>query len=191
MRRILSLSALVLALSGGVALADRGGARHSGGMSSRGDHGYRGDVRGNFGGRRDSGFRGYRDSNLAGRTGGHARGPTRAHRRNVYLNNGRFDFGSGVSFGWRVPTPARRHVDYRMQPAPLFENAQPMAGYLWVPGQWRWTGNQWTWSAGYYQPDPAYQDYSPGYPSAAPQSYPEDSSQGYPDGDPDGYPSSY
>ena len=190
MRRILSLSALVLALSGGVALADRGGSRgHSGGMSSRGDLGYRGNVRGSFGGHRDGGFRGYGGG--AGRAGGHVRAQTRPHRSNVYLNNGRFDFGGGVSFGWRVPAPARRHYDYRMQPAPLIENAQPMAGYLWIPGQWRWTGNEWSWSAGYYQPDPAYQSYAPNDPSSSPQGYPNGSPQQYSDGVPDGYPPNY
>ena len=187
MRRILSLSVLALVLSGGAAFADRGGnvRDHRGGSvsspGSRGSHGGNGGFidrgahggRGGNGGFIDRGSRsGYNSGNY--NRGGFNRGSYNtghASRRPVYLNNGRFNFGGGVSIGWNVPATTR-HYDYRYRPTAVLETPQPVAGYLWVPGQWRWTGYEWSWSAGYYQPDPAYQS---GYQN----SYP---SEGYPPG---------
>lgn len=181
MRRILSLSALALVLSGGVAFADRGGGsrdhRGGGGASS---HSSRGGGSYNSGGYNSGGYRGgshnggfsTRDNHNRGFNNGstgHVR-PVQTYRRNVYLNSGRFDFGGGISHRWSAPIVSSRYYDYRSRPSALAENPQPVAGYLWVPGQWRWSGYEWTWSAGYYQPDPAYQNggYPPGYGSTDP-----------------------
>ena len=185
MRRILSLSALALVLTAGVAMADRGGGGrdHRGGGSSYGSRGNAG-VGSHRGGSSDyNRGGGYNRGGSYNRGGGYNRGSsysTGGHRdgygggyvrsparRSVYLNNGRYDFGGGVSFGWRAPVTTR-HYDYRSRPMAIAESPQPVAGYIWVPGQWRWSGYEWTWSAGYYQPDPAYPTgsgtgYPPGY----------------------------
>jgi hypothetical protein len=128
-RRVLILSSLALALSGGAAFADRyrgGGARGGGYVShpvaSRGysaprssGYGYRGGyaVRGGFGVR--SGY----------------------DRRPIYM---------------RGPVMREHYYNYYRRPAYITESYAAMDGYVWVRGDWTWDGAEWIWQPGHYQP---------------------------------------
>ncbi|MGN6107476.1 MAG: hypothetical protein ACTHU0_20370 [Kofleriaceae bacterium] len=133
MRRILPLSLLSLTLLGGVAFADRG-------HSSRGrDH---------------QTVRDHRDQR--GRV---ARDRRVVQRRPVYASNGRFVFHNGVSHRYTRPVIRQRYFDYRYRPRVLVENYTPVAGYVWVSGQWQWNGREWLWTAGHYEIDASYYAY--------------------------------
>lgn len=90
-------------------------------------------------------------------------------RRPIYVSNGYYQFDNGYRYRYARPVIHRRYFNYRVRPQIIVENYQPVAGYVWIPGQWQWNGYEWIWSAGYYQIDPAYSDsgYSdPGYDPA-------------------------
>jgi hypothetical protein len=146
MLKALSLSALVLGLSGGVALADHGrGGDHRGGSAEhrpapqsrvviRDRHEWHGG--GNV-------IRDHRDWN-----GGRVivRNEARYHRvdrRPIYISR---------------PVIRERYYNYYRRPAVIVENYNTMPGYYWVAGGWAWNGYEWVWQAGHYEPDPSYID---------------------------------
>lgn len=158
MRKILPLTALVLGLSSGVALADRHdhrGGDHRGSVSRDHRGSWRGGaavvVRGGAGVRhggvvvRDRGFRG----------GWHGGGRVVVHNRPHYVRRPIF-----VS----RPVIRTHYYNYYRRPTILVENYAPMAGYYWVAGRWTWNGYEWLWQPGHYEPDPNYVDpYYDGY----------------------------
>lgn len=149
--KFLPLTALILGLTGGVALADRDHGRG-------GDHGRSGDHRGrdhrggDYRGRgdhrvvvRDHG-RDHRDHRVYDRRGdrhyyGGNRGYYRNDRRPIYVSR---------------PVIRERYYNYYRRPAIIVENYNAMEGYYWVPGAWTWSGAEWIWQPGHYQPDPNY-----------------------------------
>lgn len=138
--KIITMTALVLALTGGAAFADH---RHGGGSWGHESHGgsrsWSGGVsvhstpRWNGGGHWDRGYN----------HGGYYRGGYSVVRRPIYV---------------RRPYIRERYFDYRIRPRIIVENYAPMTGYYWVNGQWSWDGYEWTWQAGHYEPDPNYVD---------------------------------
>lgn len=181
MMKLLSLTALALGLSSGVALADRSGGFHGGdhrgpdhravtvehrgpGPAVRDHRGSTVVVRDNHdwhGGGRVIVNRGY---------GGYDRNYNRNYNRGYYVNRGYANHG----YGYRVvrrpifvsrPIIREHYYNYYRRPALVVENYSPMNGYYWVPGQWSWSGYEWVWQPGHYQPDPNYidQGYDQGY----------------------------
>jgi hypothetical protein len=164
MRKIIPLTALVLGLSGGVALADRdhgrGGERHSapqnhavvsdhhGGAVVVRDHrdGYNG---GSYnGGSYNRGS--YNRAGYVGYRGG--------YNARVVVNAPRFHGVVRRPIFVARPVIHRRYFSYYQRPALIVENYSAMPGYFWVPGAWSWNGYEWTWQPGHYQPDPNYID---------------------------------
>jgi hypothetical protein len=177
MRRIITLSALALALSGGVALADR---RGGGGPVVR-DHGDRGpertDNRNNNNGRfnnerpqwggNDRGQRGNERQwrgNYRGDRGnerqwrGNDRNVVRVNRERPTFRGNRFYFSGGISRPYVRPTFNVRYRDYYRRPALVVENYDAVPGYISIQGAWNWTGYEWSWTAGHYDIDPSYDD---------------------------------
>ena len=158
MKKVLPLTALVLGLTGGVALADRGHGDH------RGDHrsgavvrDHRGSDRSNWRGNtvvvRDSNRSNWRDNN---------RGNWRGGSRVVVRNSPRYydNYRHSVRRPIYVSRPVIRHryYNYYQRPAVIFESYNTMPGYYWVAGQWQWSGAEWIWQPGHYEPDPNYID---------------------------------
>ena len=137
MKRTLVLSALTLALIGGVASAD-----HRHGRWQRGNNwsaGWSGGVR--------------------------VTAPPRVvvqQPRRVYVQ--RTHVVRRPIFV-QAPRIRYRYYNYYQRPAVLAENYAPMTGYYWVAGAWGWNGYEWTWTAGHYQPDPNYVEPSYDYSS--------------------------
>lgn len=69
----------------------------------------------------------------------------------------------------RAPVIPYRYYNYYQRPALIAETPRPIAGYLWVAGQWQWNGSEWIWRAGHYIPDPAFDNY--GYDNAPSGTY--------------------
>jgi len=78
-------------------------------------------------------------------------------RRPVRVNNGRFVFNGGYTRTYTRPVIRHHYTNYRVRPQILVENYETVPGYIWVAGQWQWNGYQWTWVDGHYQPDQSYQ----------------------------------
>ncbi len=160
MRRIITLTALALGLTGGVAAADHGRSsvvvrdhRSSGG------HADRGHERLSYGNnqRWDRGYH----------RGSYDRGSVRVVRRPIYANrDNRFYFTGGVSRPLYRPIITYRYRNYYQRPAVIVENYDAVPGYIWTAGQWQWNGNEWLWISGHYELDTAYDDGTayPGYP---------------------------
>jgi hypothetical protein len=139
MRRIIPLTLLALTVTGGVAFADR----HWGGHDRRGDHRSGGVVV-----RDHRGPVVVRDRGRPGR---------RAVVRNrVYVNNGRYVFGGGISRTYVRPVIRTHYYDVRVRPVILVENMEPVPGYVWYRGAWNWNGYEWVWVSGHYEPDVRY-----------------------------------
>jgi hypothetical protein len=158
MLKLLPVTALVLGLSGGVALADhgRGGDHraasvehraapahtvvHGGGNVVVRDHR---DFHGGY----ERGYRGY-DHGYRGGYGGR-----------VVVNNGPRYYGGG---GYRRPIYVgrpvirERYYNHYRRPALIVESYGPREGYFWTGGAWSWDGGEWIWAPGHYEPDPAY-----------------------------------
>jgi len=155
----LILSALVLALTGGAAMADRG---HGGGRSWGGGHasggvvvhtnggyhgGYHGEARGNWGHREYHENRGW---NGGGRVivheGGWRGEPRYYHNRGYARAN-----------IW-MPRPVIRthYYNYGYRPSLLVEDYGYREGYIFVRGNWQWDGYEWVWQPGHYAPAPAF-----------------------------------
>jgi hypothetical protein len=156
MRKVLPLTALILGLSGGVALADRDNHRRDDRRhESARDH------------------RGGRDRVVI-RDRGNWRGGSRVivrnePRHNYYRHNNhnyRHDnYRHVVRRPIYVSRPVIRHryYNYYQRPALIVENYGAQPGYYWVRGSWSWTGYEWIWQPGHYEPDPNYVDPSYGY----------------------------
>jgi hypothetical protein len=142
MRRIIVFTLLALTLGSGVALADR-------------DHYRRGGV----------GIRNPNDPVWHQRQHRVDRRPSRVvHRRPVYVNNGYYQFNNGYRYRYARPVIRHRYHDVRVRPQVIVENYQPVAGYVWVAGQWQWNGAEWIWVSGHYAIDPSYNaSYDPNY----------------------------
>lgn len=159
MKRILTLTALALGLSGGVALADR----HNGwgGRSEVRDH--RGDrviVRD-----RDRGDR-WRGNDRRWER----RDRVRVVRQRPTFRDNRFYFSGGVYRTYQRPVINVRYRDYYRRPALVVENYAPVPGYIWMQGNWSWNGYEWIWMPGHYEVDQNYyEDYS--YSSEADYDY--------------------
>jgi hypothetical protein len=157
MRRILVFTLMALTLGSGVALADRDNHR-------RGDN--RSEYRG--GDRHDRGIRNPRDPDWHQRDryqrdrhqrdryqrDRYQRDHRVIHRRPVHVNNGYYQFHNGYRYRYSRPVIRQRYFDYRVRPQIIVENYQPVAGYVWVPGQWQWNGYEWIWISGHYMVDP-------------------------------------
>ena len=135
MRRIIVFTLLALTLGSGAALADH---------YRRGE--YRGDYRGGVT------IRNPRENVW------HHRDHRVAHRRPVYVNNGYYQFHNGYRHRYSRPIIRHRYYDVRVRPQIIVENYQPVAGYIWVPGNWQWNGYEWIWTSGYYSVDSSYDD---------------------------------
>lgn len=140
MLKALSLTALVLGLSGGVALADHGRGGDHRGASFEHRPAPQGRVV----------VRDHRDwhgggGNVVVREHRGWNGPRyhRIDRRPIYLSR---------------PVIRERYYNYYRRPAVIVENYNPMAGYYWVAGGWTWNGYEWIWQPGHYEPDPSYID---------------------------------
>jgi hypothetical protein len=168
MRRIITLTALALGLTGGVAAADRhdrtfGGNHERGGrdrvvVRTNNNNWNRGGTW-NRGGNYNTGNRGYRDN----------RSYIRVERtRPVWRNNGYY-FGGNIGFRtYHRPVINVRYRDYYRRPALVVENYDPVPGYIWIQGNWNWSGYEWVWTPGHYDIDQSYdqsydQTYDGGY----------------------------
>ena len=135
MRRIFLFALFALTMAAGVAGADP--YRHHG-RNHRGGIGIH--VQGSYGGA-------YYRPAYSSRYGHYPY--ARVVRRPIYV---------------RATVSPYHYYNYYQRPALLVENQRPIAGYLWVPGQWQWNGYEWTWRSGHYTPDAAYDSY--GYDNA-------------------------
>ena len=170
MLKFIPLTALVLGLSSGVALADH----HGGGPRGGGDH--RAFAVNHGGGYVVRDHRDFRGGGAVVRGGGEFRGGREFHGGGVVVRGGREWHGGGVVVRggreWhgggyyggyarhpiyvRRPIIRERYYDYYRRPALIVENYNPIAGYYWVPGSWQWNGYEWVWQPGHYEPDPNY-----------------------------------
>jgi len=153
MLKVVSLTALALGLSGGVALADhgRGGDHRSVVVERRAAPQSRAIIRDHHEWRGGNVVRDHRGWDGGGRV--IVRNEPRYQRydrRPIYVSR---------------PVIRERYYDYYRRPAVIVENYNPMAGYYWVAGGWSWNGYEWCWQAGHYEPDPSYVDqgYDGGY----------------------------
>jgi hypothetical protein len=150
MKRILVLSALTLAMVGGVASADRGRRHwkqhHRGGVSWSG-------------GVMVSGPRIVAPRVVVQSRPVYVQRP-HVVRRPIYV---------------QAPAIRVRYYNYYQRPAVIAENYNTMPGYYWVAGSWSWNGYEWMWTAGHYEPDPNYVEQSYDYPPSYDGSY----DQGY------------
>lgn len=168
----LILSALVLALTGGAAMADRGhgggGGRSGGGHASGGATVHNGGgFRG--GGVSHGGFRGGEVSHGGWNRGGGNRGGGVV----VHENRGGGAWRGEARGGWRgdrgyyrggyreniwLPRPMihEHYYNYGYRPSLIVEDYGPRDGYIFVRGDWQWNGEEWIWMPGHYEVDPAY-----------------------------------
>lgn len=142
MKRTLILTALTLAVIGGVASAD-----HRHGRWNRGG--------GNWGGHWSGGVSVAPVRVVQPRVVVQSRPVyvqrTRVVRRPIYVQRPQIQY---------------RYYDYYSRPTVIAENYPAMDGYYWVAGQWSWTGYEWSWQPGHYEPyqQPQYQQsYDQGY----------------------------
>ena len=164
MRRIITLTAMALGLSSGVALADRhqGGnlGDRSGGVVVRDHRG--GSVNTNRGSWNNRGSsnrsydRGYIRGNNRSYNRGYNRPAVTVARRPVFATNGRFYFGGNNYRTYQRPVINVRYRNYYQRPALIVEHYDPVPGYIWIAGQWQWNGYEWLWIDGHYDIDPAY-----------------------------------
>jgi len=127
--KALPIAALVMALTGGVASADRVVVHGGGGGRTVVHEGNRGGVvvRGGGGVVVRGGGGGYR--------GGY--GYHEGYRNNIYVNR---------------PFIREHYYNRAFRPGLIVENYPVRDGYVWVRGSWSWDGGEWIWSPGFYQP---------------------------------------
>ncbi|CAN5845578.1 hypothetical protein BH11MYX3_BH11MYX3_18630 [soil metagenome] len=154
MKRIITLTAIALGLSSGVALADR----HSGGgrgeiRDHRGDSYRRPVVRQDNNRRWNGGNRGYRNNRVV------------VNRTRPVFRDNRFYFGANNYRVYHRPVINVRYRDYSRRPALIVENYDAVPGYAWIAGTWSWNGYEWMWVNGHYDVDQNYYDqgYDQGY----------------------------
>ncbi|MBL9012695.1 MAG: hypothetical protein JNL83_00870 [Myxococcales bacterium] len=152
MKRIITLTALVLGLTGGIAAADRGrdGWRDRDRINDRRDNN-RWDRRDNRWDRRDS--RWDRRDNRWDR-----RDRVRVNRVRPWFRDGRWHFHGNTYRSYTRPVINVRYRDYYRRPALVVENYDPVPGYIWVQGNWSWNGYEWVWLSGRYEIDQSYND---------------------------------
>jgi hypothetical protein len=152
MLKVLPITALVLGLSSGAALADRGRDHgHSDHRSNAVVRDHRGDW--NRGGNWNRGNVVVRD-----------RGNWNHSSRVIVRNEPRRTYSHGYSHGYYPRRPiyvsrpfiGHRYYNYYQRPALIIENYSSMPGYYWVTGRWEWSGYEWIWQPGHYEPDPNY-----------------------------------
>lgn len=172
MKRILTLTALALGLSGGVALADRHYGQ--GGRSEVRDH--RGDrviVRDHD---RDNRWRGNDNRWRGNDRRWDNRDRVRVVRQRPSFRDNRFYFSGGTYRTYHRPVINVRYRDYYRRPALVVENYDAVPGYIWTQGNWNWNGYEWIWMPGHYEVDQNYyedysadysSDYSPGFSASA------------------------
>ena len=145
MLKFLPMTALALGLSGGVALADRGG-----------DH--RGTSEHRSAPQHNVVVRDHRETVVARDHRGWDRGGRVVVRNEPrYHNNYNYNYSHNrrpiyVS----RPVIRERYHNYYRRPALILESYGAMPGYYWVRGQWTWDGYEWIWQPGHYQPDEGY-----------------------------------
>jgi hypothetical protein len=128
-----------MALSGGVASADRGG--HGGGGHGGGGHvSARESFHGGGGAR--GGFVGHGPARGGGYYGGYGHGG--------YYGHGGWGYRDRVYMG--RPFIGSHYYDYRYRPELIVEDYGVRDGYAWVRGSWSWNGAEWIWAPGYYEP---------------------------------------
>jgi hypothetical protein len=155
MRRIITLTAIALGLSSGVALADRHRGGNGGNLGDRSGGVVVRDHRGgSFAPNRGSWN--HRGSVNRSYDRGYTRPAVTVARRPVFATNGRFYFGGNNYRTYQRPVIDVRYRNYDQRPALIVEHADPMPGYLWIAGQWQWNGYEWIWTDGHYDVDPAY-----------------------------------
>jgi hypothetical protein len=153
MKRIITLTAIALGLSGGVALADRHGDR--GGRSEVRDHRYDRPVVRNYD-RGDNRWRG-NDRRYDNRRWDN-RSRVRVERVRPTFRNNRFYFSGGTYRTYNRPVINVRYRDYYRRPALVVENYDAVPGYIWMQGSWSWNGYEWVWMPGHYEVDQSYND---------------------------------
>jgi hypothetical protein len=158
MRRIITLTALALGLTGGVAAADRDrhqsssvrDHRTSGGHVDRG-HVDRGYVRPSYNNQR------FNNNQRFDRGGSRVVVNRNVVRRPIYANrDGRFSFGGGYQRPLYRPSINYHYRTYAQRPALIVENYDAVPGYVWVAGDWSWNGYEWLWTSGHYEADVSY-----------------------------------
>jgi hypothetical protein len=146
MKKII-LSALVLALTSGAAMADRShGSGHASGGARQG-----GVVVHSNGGHSNGGFR--------GNSGWHGNETVREHGGYNRGYEPRYYHNHGVARGniWFNRPEIREHYyHYGYRPSLIVENYGARDGYVFVRGDWQWNGAEWMWQPGHYEPDQAY-----------------------------------
>lgn len=159
----LILSALVLALTGGAAMADRGhggrswgGGHASGGVVVHNNGGFHGEARGGeWRGHDHDGWRGHEVHENRGWNGG---GRVIVHEGG-WRGEPRYYHNRGYARAniW-MPRPMIRthYYNYGYRPSLLVEDYGYREGYIFVRGNWQWDGYEWVWQPGHYEPDPAY-----------------------------------
>ncbi len=160
MKRIITLTALVLGLTGGIAAADRG----RGGWGNR-DNRDRWDNRDH---RTDRRWSDRRDNRFD------RRDRVRVVRTRPAFRDGRWYFAGGFHRPYYRPVINVRYRDYYRRPAVIVENYDNVPGYTWVAGSWNWNGYEWIWAQGHYEIDTSYNDtyyndnyYNDGYDDGA------------------------
>ena len=147
MKRIITLTALVLGLTGGIAAADHG----RGGWDRR-DNRDRWDNRDHRTDRRwDRGNRWDRRDRVV------------IQRTRPSFRDGRWYFAGGFHRPYYRPVINVRYRDYYRRPALIVENYDAVPGYVWVQGSWNWNGYEWIWTQGHYEVDANYDGYGDGY----------------------------
>lgn len=154
MRRIILMTLTALTLTGGVALADRGGrwrdtSHRQGGTVVTPTHRHTAP-------RYERRYDNRRYDN-------HRHRVVRVERARPTFRNNRFYFTGGYYRPYTRPVINVRYRDYYRRPAVIVENIQPVAGYVWNPGHWEWAGAEWQWIPGHYDVDPNYQTYDNSY----------------------------
>ncbi|HWU86675.1 MAG TPA: hypothetical protein VN253_05350 [Kofleriaceae bacterium] len=150
MRRTILLSLLGLTLTGGVASADR--------YYDRGPVGVR-DHRWQARDYSDRGSVVVRDHRWQARDRTYVPQRPIEDLGPVYVDNGYFQFYNGYRYRYARPVIYRRYFDVRVRPQIFVESYQPVAGYIWVGGQWMWSGYEWIWMPGHYEVDPGFAGY--------------------------------
>lgn len=155
MKRIITLTAIALGLSGGVALADRNNGGRGGRSEIRDHRNDRPIVRNND--RRDNRWRG-NDNRWRGNDNRRYDNRVRVVRERPQFRNNRFYFGGGTYRTYNRPVINVRYRDYYRRPALIVENYDAVPGYIWMQGSWNWTGYEWSWVPGHYEVDQSFDD---------------------------------
>ncbi len=142
-----------LTLSGGVALADRdrGHNRRDNRVERRDNHRHDRSDRARWN-------RGNTRVDRSRHSGG-----VRVVRSRPSFRNNTFYFANGHTHRYQRPVIRHRYYNYYQRPAIIVENYAPVAGYVWVAGQWNWNGYEWIWVNGHYEVDANFDGYGDGY----------------------------